>query len=92
MAQDQEDEPLMSRYDLAALGFLMDPDGSFAAKKVIDTEDMTDEEFRKAVAALHKEFASVFIGIGTYKHHVVDLQVKEKFNLSFFVQFHALFI
>ena len=78
MSQNQEDAPLMSRYDLSALGYLkVDPDGGFAAKKIYDSNDMTDEEFTKAVAALHKEFADIFIGIGTYKHHVVELQLKE---------------
>ena len=78
MSQENEDAPLMSRYDLFNLGYIkIDPTGKFAAKKVSEDGNMTDEEFEKELAAIHKEFAQVFMGVGTYKHHEVDLQVKE---------------
>ena len=38
--------------------------------------DLSDEEFEAEVTKLHKKYAKVFIGVGTYKHHTVDLQVK----------------
>ena len=46
MTQNQDEELLMSRYDLSALEYLrLDPDGGFAAKKVSDGNDITDEIF-----------------------------------------------
>ena len=77
MKHEQDDLPLMSRYDLYQLGYMrIDPDGAFASKKVIQG-DLSDQEFQSAVEALHKKHAKVFIGVGLYKHHTVDLKVKE---------------
>ena len=79
MNRENEEAPLMSRFDLFTLGYLkIDPSGKFAAKKITeDNDDMSDEEFKNELAAIHKEFASVFVGVGTYKHHEVELQVKK---------------
>ena len=76
MKQSQDDLPLMSRYDLFQLGYMrIDPNGGFASKKV--ECDLSDVEFQTAVAALHKKHHKVFTGVGLYKHHTVDLKVKE---------------
>ena len=78
MDQNQQDLPLLSRYDLFQLGYIkVDPDGAFAAKKVTSVQDISDSEFEEKVKVLHQKFKNVFIGVGTYKHHVVDLQLKE---------------
>ena len=77
MEQSQDDYPLLSRYDLHTLGFIkVDPEGAYATNKVYSENDFSDEEFAAEVTKLHKKYAKVFIGVGTYKHHTVDLQVK----------------
>ena len=76
MEQELQDLPLLSKYDLHTLGYVrIHPDGAFASKSV--NVDMSDEEFKTAIASLHKRFQKVFVGVGTYKHHTVDLHVKE---------------
>ena len=78
MSQENSDAPLMSRNDLHTLGYIkIDKNGIFAAKKVSETNDISDEEFKTELAAIHKEFASFFRGVGTYLFHTVDLKVKE---------------
>ena len=75
---DQDDYPLLSRHYLYQLGYLrMDPNGTFAAKSISEDNEMSDDEFNKAVKDLHEEFKEVFTGIGKYKHHTVDLKLKE---------------
>ena len=62
MSQENSDAPLMSRDDLHTLGYIkIDKNGIFAAKKVSETNDISDEEFKTELAAIHKEFASVFL-------------------------------
>ena len=39
--------------------------------------EKNEEELKTELAAVHKEFASVFRGVGTYLFHTVDLKVKE---------------
>ena len=74
MEQSQDDYPLLSRYDLHTLGFIkVDPEGAYATNKVYSENDLSDEEFAAEVTKLHKKYAKVFIGVGTYKHHTVDL-------------------
>ena len=78
MFQENSDSPLMSIYDLHTLGYLkIDKNGIFAAKKVSDTNDIREEEFKTELAAIHKEFTSIFQGVGTYLHHTVHLKVKK---------------
>ena len=78
MSQENNDAPLMSRYDLHTLGYIkIDKNGIFAAKKISETNDISEEELKTELAAIHKEFASVFRGVGTYLFHTVDLKVKE---------------
>ena len=51
MNQETEDAPLMSRNDLFRLGYLkIDPNGRFAAKKVTDGSEMSDEQFKQELA------------------------------------------
>ena len=68
MKADQEEPPLMSRADLFHLGYLrIDPHGAYAAKSVSQKQDLSEEEFRNAVAKIHKTYASVFKGVGRYR-------------------------
>ena len=64
MNRENEEAPLMSRFDLFTLGYLkIYLSGKFAAKKITeDSDDMSDEEFKNELAAIHKEFAEVFVG------------------------------
>ena len=75
---DSEDPPILSRFDLYNLGYMkFDPDGSYAANRVEQNEsDLSDAEFNAAVEAIHKKYHKVFKGIGRYKYHTVDLQLK----------------
>ena len=76
--QEMEDLPLLSRFDLSSLGYMrIDPSGGFAAKRIKNERDLTDEEFKLAVDKIHGKFKKVFTGVGTYPHYTVDLHVKE---------------
>ena len=80
MKQSQDDLPLMSRSDLYQLGYMrIDPHGGYAIKRVVNESecDLSDKDFKLALAALHKKHHKVFSGVGVYKHHTVDLHVKE---------------
>ena len=78
MDDDQEDWPLLSRFDLFQLGYLkIDPDGRFAAKQATTDFDLTEEELSTAVKTLHETFKNVFQGVGCCNFHEVDLKIKE---------------
>ena len=78
MDDDQEDWPLLSRFDLFQLGYLkIDPDGRFAAKQATTDFDLTEEQLSTAVKTLHETFKNVFQGVGCCNFHEVDLKIKE---------------
>ena len=77
MNSDQNDPPLMSRDDLFHLVYLrIDPFGAYAANSVSQEKYLTEEEFRKAVADVHKVYSAVFQGVGRFKYHTVNLKLK----------------
>ena len=77
MKADQVEPPLMSRDDLFDLGYLrIDPFGAYAANSVSQDKYTSEEEFKKAVAEIHKTYQCVFQGVGRYRFHTVDLKLK----------------
>ena len=74
------DLPLLCKFDLYHLGYLhIDPDGAFETKRVsnLDTDtDFSEDIFKELVNKLHQRYEQVFKGVGQYKHHTVDLEVK----------------
>ena len=88
MNADQVEPPLMSRDDLFDLGYLPnDPFGAYAANSGSQDQCSSEEEFKKAVAEIHKTYQCVFQGVGQYCFHTVDLKLKPDQNLLSSVPF-----
>ena len=49
---------------------------NYAANSVTQDKYSSEEEFKKAVAEIHKTYQCVFQGVGRYHFHTVDLKLK----------------